>query len=154
MTVGEKIKALRLERGYSQNKLGELCKPKIDAANIRRIENNKANPTAETLKRIAVALQVRITDLFDLSEYEEREMMVANMPDTLCQYLAYYNNYGFKARFDNGGTYDMVYDISTPNGDIPITSELYYSRVFNKAIGFANYEFHNLLEELSKGDGE
>lgn len=152
MTVGEKIKALRLERGYSQNKLGELCKPKIDAANIRRIENNKANPTAETLKRIAVALQVRITDLFDLSEYEEREMLVANMPDTLCQYLAYYNGYGFKSRFDNGGSYDMVYDIGTPDGDISITSETYYSRFFNSVIGYANYEFHKLLEDLNSGD--
>ena len=63
MTIGENIKNLRLERGYSQKKLGDLCVPTIDASNIRRIESGRTHPTNLTLWRIAKALNVEVADL-------------------------------------------------------------------------------------------
>ena len=63
-SLGQAIKNKRLEKGLSQKKLGDLCDPKIDASNIRRIENDTVSPTTETLVRIANALNVPVTDFF------------------------------------------------------------------------------------------
>lgn len=65
MSLGETIKKHRLDKGLSQKKLGDLCDPKIDASNIRRIENGTISPTASTLSRIAKALGVNVINLFD-----------------------------------------------------------------------------------------
>lgn len=63
MTVGEKIKRYRQEKGLSQKALGELCIPKMGASHIGRIENDETSPTAKTLQRIATALGVKVADL-------------------------------------------------------------------------------------------
>ncbi len=64
MTVGEKIKNIRKEKGLTQKKLGELCS--IDEANIRKYENGKQNPKIETINKIATALNVNICDLVEI----------------------------------------------------------------------------------------
>ncbi|MEY8331390.1 helix-turn-helix transcriptional regulator [Lachnospiraceae bacterium 48-33] len=61
MTVGEKIKKYRKEKGLTQKKLGELCG--INEANIRKYELGKANPKIETIEKIANALNVQIIDI-------------------------------------------------------------------------------------------
>lgn len=61
MTTGEKIKTLRQKKGLTQKQLGDLC-GMADSA-IRRYENGRAKPKIETLKKIASALRVPITDL-------------------------------------------------------------------------------------------
>lgn len=60
-TVGDMIKKYRLEKGLTQKELGELC-GMADSA-VRRYENGRSNPTLETVKRFADALNVFITDL-------------------------------------------------------------------------------------------
>ena len=64
MSLGQTIKKMRLDKGLSQKKLGDMCIPKIDASNIRRIENDTVSPTTETLTRIATALGVSVTAFF------------------------------------------------------------------------------------------
>lgn len=64
MTVGERIKELRTNRGLSQKKLGDKCNPPMDAAYIRRIESGKSSPTVNALERIALALDVMVADFF------------------------------------------------------------------------------------------
>lgn len=61
MTVGENIRKLRLERGLTQKKLGELCG--IAEPNIRKYELDKANPKIETIEKIASALRVPISKI-------------------------------------------------------------------------------------------
>lgn len=61
MTVGQNIRAIRKERGLTQNQLGELCG--IKEANIRKYELGKANPKIETIEKIAKALGVSIVRL-------------------------------------------------------------------------------------------
>lgn len=56
MTVGEKIKAIRIDKGYTQKKLGELTG--IAESTIRRYELGKLNPKKETIERIANGLGV------------------------------------------------------------------------------------------------
>jgi transcriptional regulator with XRE-family HTH domain len=80
MSLGQAIKNKRLEKGLSQKKLGELCDPKIDASNIRRIENGDVSPTTDTVVRIARALDVPVTDFFILDK-EAYMKVAASDPD-------------------------------------------------------------------------
>lgn len=63
MTVGEQIKALRENAGLTQTELGE--KVGVSGVAIMRYEKNKRQPRIEHLQRIADALEVPVTDLFD-----------------------------------------------------------------------------------------
>ena len=65
MTVGERIKKIRLEKGLTQKQLSEKCG--IDSANLRKYESGQQNPKTETLNRIADALEVDILTLTDIS---------------------------------------------------------------------------------------
>ena len=59
--VGENIKKLRKKQGLSQEKLAGLSK--IDPKSIIQIENGKRNPTLKTLRRIAIALEIKPPEL-------------------------------------------------------------------------------------------
>ena len=63
MTVGENIRRIRKEKGLTQKELGKLCG--INEAQIRRYElgGKNSNPKIETIEKIAVALDVSMTDL-------------------------------------------------------------------------------------------
>ena len=65
MSVGENIKKFRLEKGWTQRKLGEECEPNIAESTIRRYELGKLNPKLETLQKIATALKVPVSELDD-----------------------------------------------------------------------------------------
>ena len=80
MSIGETIKKERTRLGLSQRKLGDKCNPKIDASNIRRIENGSISPTADTINRIAVALGVPLTSLFSVNS--EQPLFEINYDDT------------------------------------------------------------------------
>ena len=56
MTIGEKIKEIRLQNGLTQEVLAE--KTNISTRTIQRIENNEVDPRAYTLEKIAEALGV------------------------------------------------------------------------------------------------
>jgi transcriptional regulator with XRE-family HTH domain len=62
VTVGQEIRRLREERGWSQAKLGVLSG--TGPSGISQIETGRRNPSAATLQRIAEALGVGIADLF------------------------------------------------------------------------------------------
>ena len=61
MTIGEKIKAKRLEKGLTQKALGELAG--IAEPTIRRYEAGKLNPKIETISKIANGLGVTPAEL-------------------------------------------------------------------------------------------
>jgi transcriptional regulator with XRE-family HTH domain len=54
--LGKKVRALRQERGYSQEKLAELAS--IHENHVRRIEGGTANPSYLVLVKLAKALGV------------------------------------------------------------------------------------------------
>ena len=70
METGERIRAVRVERGLTQKQLGDLC-GMADSA-IRRYESGRGNPTEKTLKRIASALGVPLADLLPEPTEEEK----------------------------------------------------------------------------------
>ena len=56
MTIGERIKKIRLEKGMTQKEVAEKC-GLFDSA-IRRYESGRQNPKIETVEKIANALGV------------------------------------------------------------------------------------------------
>ena len=71
MTVGEKIRRIRKEKGLTQKQLGELCG--INEVQIRRYEIAKANPKIETIQKIASALGEPLNCFLDISVKEVKK---------------------------------------------------------------------------------
>lgn len=62
-SIGKTIKKVRLEKNLTQVDLVGRMAGTIDPTNIARIEAGRTNPTIYTLKRIADALEVDISEL-------------------------------------------------------------------------------------------
>ena len=58
---GQRVKELRLSKGYSQEKLAELSD--LDRTYIPGIENGKRNVSIVVIEKIAIALGVTISEL-------------------------------------------------------------------------------------------
>lgn len=56
MTLGQKVKSLRVSKGFTQVQLGQKCM--LDHTSISRIESDKFTPKGDTLVRLAAALDV------------------------------------------------------------------------------------------------
>ena len=67
MTVGERIKGLRLKRGLTQKQVADSCG--IADSAIRKYESGKVTPKYEMLQRIATALGVHPGELMGLKDY-------------------------------------------------------------------------------------
>lgn len=89
MNLGEKIKRLRQEKGYSQTFLEKKCG--VNAKLLSKYENKRIIPTADTLKKIAEGLDIsadylifnnvpkdgisRLNDLELFEKFKEAERM-------------------------------------------------------------------------------
>ncbi len=62
ITLGKRIKKLRLEKKISQTEIAYRCG--FDKSNYNTIESGKRNPTILSLLKIAKALEVSLADLF------------------------------------------------------------------------------------------
>jgi len=65
MTIGEKIKSIRIQKGLTQEILAE--KTNISTRTIQRIENNEVDPRSYTLEKIAEALNI---DFYEFSNFQ------------------------------------------------------------------------------------
>ena len=65
ISVGNRIKEIRQEKGLSQLDLVGKMDGNIDVTNISRIEKGRTNPTVYTLFRIALALEVHPKEFLD-----------------------------------------------------------------------------------------
>jgi len=68
-SLAKKLKALRTSRGMSQEYLAE--ESRVSLRTIQRIENEASVPTGETIKRIAMALDVAVNTLVDSKMLDE-----------------------------------------------------------------------------------
>ena len=94
MSIGENIKKFRLEKGWTQKKLGEECEPKIAESTIRRYELGKLNPKLETVQKIAEALEVSTTELdprisTDISSLEQKLNNLRKQRDNFIKTLSW-----------------------------------------------------------------
>ena len=60
--LGERVRALRQVRGWTQEDLGE--RSALSYKFIGQIERGHGNPSIDTLQRLSAALEVDITELF------------------------------------------------------------------------------------------
>lgn len=68
MTIGEKLKKSRNEKGMSLRELA--TKVELSASFLSQIEQGKASPSIENLKKIATTLDVRVSYLIEDEEDE------------------------------------------------------------------------------------
>lgn len=61
--LGQRVKELRLSKGYSQEKLAELSD--LDRTYIPGIESGKRNVSLVVVEKIAKAFQINISELMD-----------------------------------------------------------------------------------------
>lgn len=67
--LGKRIKELRKEKSLSQETLAEQIG--IEPNNLSRIENGKNYPSAETISKIAKALNLEIHKLYCFNHHKE-----------------------------------------------------------------------------------
>lgn len=75
--LAKKLKDLRAKRGMSQEYLAD--ESKVSLRTIQRIENNESKPTGETIKRIAIALAVKLDELIDPNLAKETDDLNATI---------------------------------------------------------------------------
>ena len=71
--VGKRIKNLRMAKGISQEDLA--YKANLDRTYITYVENAKKNVTIETLYKITQALEISLSDFFDIDETSNNEIL-------------------------------------------------------------------------------
>ena len=64
--IGKRIKEVRESKGLAQLDVTVRMEGNIDTTNISRIESGRTNPTVYTLFRISQALEVPMSDLFNI----------------------------------------------------------------------------------------
>ena len=77
-SIGERIKKSRNERGLSLRELAS--KVDLSASFLSQIEQGKASPSIENLKKIATSLDVKVSYLIE-DEEETRNMEVVKILD-------------------------------------------------------------------------
>jgi transcriptional regulator with XRE-family HTH domain len=83
MSTGEKIKALRKEKKWSQDDLSKAIG--VHSKHISRYENNKVTPSPETLRKMADVFDVS-TDYLLQDNVPRDEKIKINDPELLRQF--------------------------------------------------------------------
>ena len=68
VNIGNNLRRIRREKGYSQQVLSNMCD--VERAKISRIENASEDIKISTLLKITVALEVKLIDLVSEEEKE------------------------------------------------------------------------------------
>ena len=66
MTLGQQVRALRRQRRLTQEQLAELAG--VSLQHIGEIERGQGNPTLNSLVKVADALDISLSELFENSE--------------------------------------------------------------------------------------
>lgn len=85
MTLGGRIRELRNEKGYSMMKIRELTG--LSKSTISEIENDKSSPTAETLQKIANALEVTVDVFFKDDEVLDQQNIEFISPQEAMEFI-------------------------------------------------------------------
>ena len=75
--LGKRIKELRKNAGYTQEKLAELID--IETSSLSGIESGRHFPSMPTIERIANILNVELKTLFDFNHLQSTDKMRASI---------------------------------------------------------------------------
>jgi transcriptional regulator with XRE-family HTH domain len=73
-TLSQKLKELRSQKGLSQEQLADSAQ--INLRTVQRIERGETEPRGDTLKRLAIALNITPDELIDWAEHEDNSYLV------------------------------------------------------------------------------
>ena len=79
--IGKRIKELRKNRGYTQDKFSELLG--IDPKHLSRIECGKTQPSLNLIKKISSILKIQISLLFATDFTEGKETLLVKINNIL-----------------------------------------------------------------------
>lgn len=79
MSLGEKIKSLRQEKGYSQPELAE--KVGIEQSYLSKLENDKSIPSNDIFRQILTALNVELSEFLAMFSKEQLNSTLKQIPD-------------------------------------------------------------------------
>ena len=72
--LSKRVKELRMKKGFSQDELAELSG--LSLRTIQRVENGETVSRGDTLKRLAVTLQVSADEILDWQEIEDKNVLI------------------------------------------------------------------------------
>lgn len=119
MTIGEKIKVLRVEKGLTQNELGNLCEPKIHEVQIRKYERGEVKPKQQNAMKIALALGVPVSELYG-EEWEA--VSYEGHTEHYSPFLKYLGSLGYRVYQGTEGKSFGTVTIHVPNGSYVVIS--------------------------------
>lgn len=79
--LGQRIKEIRKSKGLTQPALAELVN--VDSKYISRIETGSSYPSLDTLENIAIALDVDVKELFNLSHLRDKDELIEKIHQKL-----------------------------------------------------------------------
>ncbi|SET46519.1 Helix-turn-helix domain-containing protein [Natronincola peptidivorans] len=85
MTIGERIRKMRKEKGYSIMDIKEQTG--LSKSTISEVENDKSNPTADTLQKIAKALDVTVDTFFKEDEELQQPVVEFTTPQEAMEFI-------------------------------------------------------------------
>ena len=71
MSIGSRLLQIRNQRGLSQRQLSQRCG--LASSYLSRIENRRLEPRPKTLRRIAEALAIPVSELFEEQPRDEKQ---------------------------------------------------------------------------------
>ena len=79
--LGKRIKELRKNAGYTQEKLAELID--IETSSLSGIESGRHFPSLPTIEKIAIKLNVELKALFDFNHLQSYDKMKADIVNNI-----------------------------------------------------------------------
>lgn len=89
MKIGNKIKGLRKQKGFTQDKLANLSN--ISRTYLADIERNRYNPSMDTLSSIAKTLDVQLAQLLECNTISESDVEDVELQKLICKVEKLYN---------------------------------------------------------------
>lgn len=71
---GQRIKEIRIQKGYTQYKLAELVD--IDPKHISHIETGRSFPKADLIEKFSKALDIDYTQLFKTQHLQKKDELI------------------------------------------------------------------------------
>lgn len=163
MTTGDRIRAIRKEKGMTQKQLGQACG--IAETTIRKYELGKLNPKYETLQKIAEALETTVevlkgipplpTKKEPIFDWWPEEVEINDAWQVHRAFMAFIEGLGYDARI----VFSSVKKPKEPGGSIWAIRDVrdkkrYYSskddmqKLQDSVVSFAQYTINNLLSQL------
>lgn len=78
---GQRIKELRNKKGITQYQLAEMAG--IDPKHMSHIETGRSFPKADLIEKFAKALDIEYTQLFQTEHFQERNVLLRKINNTL-----------------------------------------------------------------------